>query len=241
MNWSDVVSTDRNLEAVADKSSEQLAKHRWHWTLDESNPERVNINEYAHRASRNESAIREMANGYAAFVLRTLSGEPVKLADEIARSHMGAETAAAAQAVANARGISLSSAQRGTRTHETRQVRETARQLAEERGTSVEEEAPRVAEAIVKSERADAATAATRASHADARFFDVEHCLLAAKRELSRAVKLAHAVEWDDEHRELLAEGSADVRSRLGLLDAAIYGDSGTDWDAEFAKIGQEQ
>jgi hypothetical protein len=160
----------------------------------------------------------------------------------MSRARMGSETAAAAEAVAKARGVGLGSV-RDSRTkagQDVRRVRETARQLAEERGTSVEEEAPKVAEVIVRQEKAAEATAAERREHADMRFFEMERYLISAKRELMRAVKLAPQVPWDDEQRELLGDTVSNVKALLGLVDAAIAGISGTDWDAELAKIGAQ-
>lgn len=234
----EVVATDHDLESALERDSEALARHRWHWTLDGSNPKRVSASEYAQRVGKHQSTVSAMVNGYARYVTAMPEAQ-APLSEYISRAAMGAETEAAAEAVAKARGISIGSAARGTRTHETRRVREVARQLAEERGTSVAEEAPRVAETLVRAERAQQAEQAVRATHTDNRFFDMERYLISAKRELHRAVKLAPQVAWDDEHRELLSETIDNLKSLLGLLDSAISGVSGTDWDAEFAKIGE--
>jgi len=226
------------LEEIASAADGQLAKHRWHWTLDESNPSRVSVNAYANAVGRDQSTIYVMVNGYARFVMDA----SIELQDHISRARMGGETAAAAEAVAKARGVSLSSV-RDSRTkavQDVRRVREISRQLAEERGTSVEEEAPKVAETIAKAEAAQKANDAERAAHADLRFFEMERYLISAKRELMRAVKLAPQVAWDDEQKELLTDTVGNVRALLGLIDAAIAGISGTDWDAEFAKLGEQ-
>jgi len=55
----------RALEKSAESASEQLAKHRWHWTLDETNPERVSLRAYARDVGRAESIVRKYANSYA--------------------------------------------------------------------------------------------------------------------------------------------------------------------------------
>ncbi|HEY5985124.1 MAG TPA: hypothetical protein VIV12_01895 [Streptosporangiaceae bacterium] len=240
----EVINTDHQLEEVADRASGQLAKHRWHWTLDESNPYRVTVTEYARQVGRDKSTISTMVNGYATWLDSTrVGGAPTRdVQHHIARARMGSETAAAAEAVAKARGIGLSST-RDVRTkahQETRRVREISRQLAEERGTSVEEEAPKVAETIVRAEKAAHASEAERREHTDLRFFEMERYLISAKRELLRAVKLAPQVQWDDEHKELLGDTLGNVKALLGLLDSAIAGISGTDWDAEFAKLGEQ-
>lgn len=232
----EVIETDHNLEQVADKASGQLAQHRWHWTLDESNPARVSIREYARQVGRSDTAIGFMARGYAASLTDANRG----LQQHIDRARMGGETAAAAEAISKARGFASARTATDNRPDEVRRVRETARQLAEERGTSIEEEAPKVAEVIVRAEKAAAASEAERREHTDIRFFEMERYLISAKRELLRAVKLAPQVEWDDEHKELLGDTLGNVKALLGLLDSAIAGISGTDWDAEFAKFGAE-
>jgi alkanesulfonate monooxygenase SsuD/methylene tetrahydromethanopterin reductase-like flavin-dependent oxidoreductase (luciferase family) len=241
----EVIQTDHNLEQIADKANGQLAKHRHHWTLDESNPRRVSIREYARQVGRDESTIRVMVNGYATYSDENTCGvNPAPdLQSHISRARMGAETRAVAEAVAKARGVGLGSV-RDVRTkahNEARRVREISRQLAEERGTSVEEEAPKVAETIVRHEQAQQAAEAEKLDRSDIRFVEMEGYLVKAKRELLRALKLAPAVPWDDESRELLTETVANIKALLALIDTAISGKSGVDWDAEFAKVAGDE
>jgi len=236
----EVIQTDHNLEQVADKASGQLARHRWHWTLDESNAARVSILAYAREVGRNEATIRQYAKGYAAARLAdsgTNPELPSNLDRHIAVAKMSTETAAAAEAVASARGTKLGSGRTSAQRQEIRRVREISRQLAEERGTTVEEEAPKVAETIVRHERAEAAEAAAKAEHSDIRFVEMEGYLVKAKRELLKALKIAPVVPWDDESKELLTETVANIKALLGLIDTALSGSSGVDWDAEFAKV----
>jgi hypothetical protein len=228
----EAVETDHELEQMAEIASGELAKHRWHWTLDETNPDRVSIREYARDVGRAYSTVYAYANSYKP----DRSGP---ISEDLKRANMGAETQAATEAVAKARGQSFKYA-KDKQPSEVRRVRETARQLAEERGTSVEEEAPKVAETIVRTEKAEKATQAERAERSDMRFFEMERYLISAKRELMRAVKLAPEVPWDDEHRDLLSMTIGNVKALPGLLDSAISGISSTDWDAEFSKISDQ-
>jgi hypothetical protein len=152
---------------------------------------------------------------------------------------MSTETRAAADAVSRARGVAVDTAKTNYQ-QETRRVREISRQLAEERGTSVEQEAPKVAETIVRHEQAQQTEAAEKAERSDVRFVEMEGYLVKAKRELLRALKLAPVVPWDDESQELLTETVANVKALLGLIDAALSGASGVDWDAEFAKVADQ-
>jgi hypothetical protein len=239
----EVIETDHNLERVADRASSQLAQHRWRWTLDVSNPGRISIGEYARQVARSESTIRSAVNGYAMWLDDHPSGgyPPKSLGDYQSRARMGSETEAAAQAVSKARGIAMETARRG-HADEMRRVRDIARQRAEERGTSIEEEAPKIAETIARHEKAQHAEQASQAEHTDIRFVEMEGYLIKAKRELLRALKLAPVVPWDDESRELLSETVANVKALIGLIDTALSGSSGIDWDAEFAKVaGREK
>lgn len=229
----EVIRTDHNLEQVAGKASEQLARHRWHWTLDESNPQRVSIREYARQVGRSYPVIHQYA--YAAAGDRA---SPIN--ERLHRANMSAETQAATEAVAKARGQAFATAHQH-RTSEVRRVREIARQRAEERGTSVEAEAPKVAETIVRHERAEHAAEAARRERSDIRFIEMEGYLVKAKRELLRALKLAPAVPWDDESRQLLSETVGNVRALLALIDSALSGTSGVDWDAELAKVAGDE
>ena len=58
---STIVLQDQELEAQRDDASASLAKLRWQWTLDESNPKRVSIRSYAEQVGRAEKTIRSMA------------------------------------------------------------------------------------------------------------------------------------------------------------------------------------
>jgi hypothetical protein len=238
---SEVIETDHSLETVVNKTTESLAAHRWHWTLDESNPQRVSIREYGRGVGRHFSGVARMVNGYAAWLAETLDVASVEststLGDHIVRAGMSAETEAVAEAVANAHGITMQTVQVHHRT-EVRRVRDAARQRAEQRGTSIAEEAPRIAETIVRSEQAQQAESSSRGKNTDLRFLQMERYLISANRDLARAVQLAPQVTWNDEHRELLTETLSNVKSLLGLLDSAISGMSSTDWDAEFARFG---
>jgi hypothetical protein len=65
----DVINEDFMLEGQVSGVTEKLAQLRWHWTLDESNPEAVGVREYARQVGRNDSVIHRMARGYANWVL----------------------------------------------------------------------------------------------------------------------------------------------------------------------------
>jgi len=235
----EVISTDHQLEDVADSASGQLAKHRWHWTLDETNPDRVGVTEYARMVGRSQSTITKMVNGYASW-LDDNTSSPARIDDlqeHITRAQMGAESAAAATAVAKARDTSLANAQRGRFHQETRRVRDIARQLAEEHGTSVEEEAPKIAETIVRHEQAEQEEHQEKAQRTDLRVIEAERYVLTAKRAVAKAIKALEHVEIDDEAIDILNDAHSGLKAISALFDARLTGKSGTDWDAELARL----
>lgn len=227
------VTEDHRLEQSASKASEALAKHRWHWTLDESNPDRVSIRAYAKAVGRSFSAVQGHATGYASWVK---ADQQVLIGESIQRARMGGETEAATEAVAKARGNSFTHTRHNRHT-EVKRVREIARDRAEEHGTTVEEEAPKAAEWIVKTEKAAARQTEQRKERLGLRFVEMERHLDKAKRALTDAVNMAHEVPWGDEERDLLTNTVSNVRSLLGLIDVALSGSSGTDFDAELERL----
>lgn len=229
-----VVATDRRLDDNAKRASEDLARHRWHWTLDETNPDRVSIRAYARAVGRHNTVILKQVNGYSAWVLRP----DAALNEHIERAGMSAEREAAAEAVATARGTSFGQA-RKSRPDEVRRVREMARERAEQNETTVEDEAPKVAEWIVRAEKAEQKRTDERKDRLGLRFVEMEGHLAAAKRKLTDALNLAHAVPWGDEERELLRDSVANIQALLALVDTALGGMADVDWDAELAKLAE--
>jgi hypothetical protein len=232
----DVVAEDRRLDETQHKAAEALMRLRWHWTLDESNADRVSFRAYADAVGKVHATIQRDAKGYVLMQESGSSGRATTPNEARGRANMSAETEAATDAVAKARGVSFQQA-RQARPVETRRVREIARQRAEDKGTSVEEEAPKVAETIARREQSEAEERQRRAKAGDLRFVEMEQYLDRAKRPLYDALKLARDIEWTTEHRELLEQTLANIRSLLGLIDIAIVGETDVDWDAELSKI----
>jgi hypothetical protein len=230
---SEVVREDRRLEDAQESTFEALVAHRWHWTLDESNPERVPMREYARTLGRSERTIRGQVKGYADW--RARAGAR-RLSDCIEMAGMGAETALAHEAVASARGVTVQTV-REQRPVEVRHVREQARQRAEDRGTSVEEELPRTAEWVVRSERATQAHKNERARKTDLRLIEVASKVQRMIRLGVEVLDVMRTVEWDDDGREIMEDSLDKLRALVGLLDVALVGSSGVDWDAELRKL----
>jgi hypothetical protein len=232
----EVVKIDHELEASATKASEALVSHRWHWTLDESNPGRVAIREYARQIVRAYSTVYKQVHGFANPDYRAGA---ITLDEATDRANMGAEREAATEAVAEARGLAFRTA-RESRPTEVKRVREIARERAERKGTTVEEEAPRVAESIVRTEKAEARVTEERKARHSLRYVSVEGKLARMYRIGEDALKEAEDVGFDDEERELLAETVGKLRALLNLIDMRFAGTVDVDWDGELAKIAGE-
>lgn len=227
-----VVAEDKRLDRAATSASEELARLRWHWTLDESNPERVSLSEYARAVGRARSIISRDANAYV--LLRR--GTATALTDARERANMGAETEAATEAVANARGVSMQQA-RKARPTEVKRVRDMARERVEQQGGTIEEQAEKAADWIVRSEKAERRRTADRNERLGLRFVELEAHLEAARRRLGEALEVARAVDWEDEHQELLRHTLGQVKALLTLIDVALAGVADVDWDAELAAL----
>lgn len=225
-----VISTDRKLENASSSASEALMEHRWHWTLDESNPKRVSIREYARAVGKSHVAITRDANAYV------LVNAGVNTSEARERAMMGAETWAATEAVAKARGLQPKTV-RMDRPVEIKRVREMARDRAEQHGTTVEEETRKAAQMIVRSEQAAEKEKNSRRKRLGLRFIELEEILQKMRREGVKAVNLAADIDWGDEERELLSATVTNVRSLIELVDLALVGAADIDWDAELAEL----
>lgn len=228
------IREDNRLEKQASSASEELARHRWHWTLDETNTKRVSIREYARSVGRDEKSIRAQAKGYAGW---SAGGGARTLGEEIERAKMGVENEAVVEAISEARNTTFGHT-RKTRPTEIRRVREIARERAEKHGTSVEEEAPKVAEWIVKAEKAGDRNRSEKTARHSLRFVGVEANLARAQRCLDAALRESYNVPWSDDERDMLRETLDKVRQLLALVDLSIVGTADVDWDAELARLG---
>jgi hypothetical protein len=269
----EVISQDTELESAIERDTSTLAELRWHWTMDETNPDRVSFLEYGRQVGRDHKTIAVMAQAYASYRTESNASYPdvgdaspatpgqrparqpqgsrggsgggrtgsggLSLSDHIGRARFGKETGAAAEAVARARGLSIRGvSDPGSKHHnEVRRVRDIARQLAEEHGTSVEEEVDRVAQTIVREEQARREEQEDRAQRTDLRVIQAEQQVLIAKRAVLKAIRELEGAQLDDEGRDLLTTALDALKAASALMDARLSGKSGIDWDAELAKL----
>lgn len=232
-----VVETDHRLEMAEHKASEALSKHRWHWTLDESNPGRVSVLAYARAVGRSNTTISTEVNGYAAYLIDFRAGTVTKSVAEYGeRARVSAEKEAVIDAVAQARGVGFKQARQYHPT-EVKRVRQIAQARAEQNETTVAEEAPKVADWIVKSEKAETKREEAAKQKHSLKFVQIEADLRKMLRIASNVLNDSHGVPFTDEEKELLAETIGKVRALLNLIDLRFADAADIDWDAELTKI----
>ena len=105
-----VVKEDKRLDDQAKKTGEALGELRWHWTLNEDNPDRVSFAEYARQVGRHLSTIKKYADAYAK-VQSIPRG--IDFQDAIATASYGEDRTAVMEAYSKAAGISMNSVRRG--------------------------------------------------------------------------------------------------------------------------------
>jgi hypothetical protein len=224
-----VVDEDHRLEKAAAGADTALMKLRWHWTVDESNANRVSAFQYAKQVGRSEATIYRYAEGYALFVSPRLKGK-VTPDEARLRADMSAEKFAAVKAVAEARNVKPKyAAERYP--EEVRRVRETARERAETKRTSVEEELPKAAAWQVKAQTARVREKEEKVQRHGLRYVQTEGKLQDAKRKVIEAIEAAVGVDFDHEERDLLRHTIGEVREALQLAESAIVGKAGAGWD----------
>jgi hypothetical protein len=231
----DVIATDHDLDAQAERSSEELARHRWHQTLDPEGP-RHSLRAYANAVGCNYATIRKYARGYADWMIDD-SNHP--LSDHIVYANVTAEKAEVAEAVAEVEGIKPSTVagRRGVG-DSLANVTELARERAERTGTTIGQAAREITERKVAGRRAEANRETGRKAQHTLRYIAIEGHLAGAKRRLTDALNDAQDIGFSDEELELLRDAIAQIRALLNLIDMRLAGNPDVDWDDELARLG---
>src|SRR5262245_24232854 len=145
-----VIEADHRLEGTATRASEKLAELRWHWTLDESNPNRVSQVAYSRAIGRSRAVVGYYARGYALFVeRRTASRASARLTieDALRLAGQSEEMQEFTEAIAEGSGKPVAQVARGDNRHRTHNIIAHARDRAERRGTDPVDEARHIAKA----------------------------------------------------------------------------------------------
>lgn len=229
------IREDNRLERLASSASEELARHRWHWTLNTDNPKRVPVREYARQVGRAHKTIDAQVNGYALFV----RGTPHSLNECIERAKMGAEKAELVEAVAEANKVGLQQA-RKVYSSDVSRVRDAVERQAERKPDMSAEErgdyTRRVAEMMARSRRSEAERK-SKAKSRTASLVLIDSKLIHARRDVEDAIAEARRAGLDEDAVEYLDSSLDKLQSATKLLRLAIAGSVDVDWDAELAKL----
>jgi hypothetical protein len=233
------VEQDQRLEQSMSSASEELARHRWHWTLDPDNPKRVSIREYARAVGRNVKTIRCQVNGYVAWAE---GGTALTLNEAIERAKFSEEKAELMEAVAEANEVGIQQA-RKVYAPDVSRLREAVNREAERRPEMTAEERRdfinRTADFMSRSRRAEKRRQEHRKSNRTAQFVIIDGEITQARRCLMRALTEARGTEDLDQDTVRLLETALDsLKAITELLRLAISGSIAVDWDAELARLG---
>jgi hypothetical protein len=236
-----VVEKDHTLERSHDKASEALAKHRWHWTTDESNPDRVSVRAYARAIGRHYRTIQSHASGYAEW-LRVTGSEPVTLGgmtltDCIRLSFLSAETQQIAVAVAEGEGSTPAEVAQGRNRQRLRVIEVQARERAERHGTDPVDEARGIAQRSRQTREMEVRHREKAVQRTSVRFTIAEGKLASAKRYVLDAMREVEGVDMTDEEMELMRSTVANITALLNLLDLRLAGQPDIDWDGELERL----
>jgi hypothetical protein len=142
-----VVEQDHKLEKTQENAGRKLCQHRWHWTLDESNPDQVSFSEYGRAVGRTHTTIRSYAHGYV-----LLKDNPsMTVTEAMKRVGTSVDTEVATDAVAAARNVQFHTVTQDKHYRdEAKAVQQQAKQRSQKNGTSIKAEATKAARQIVR-------------------------------------------------------------------------------------------
>lgn len=243
----EVVQEDRQLEASVESASEELARLRWRWTLDEDNAWAVSFRAYARAVGKDEKLIREYAHTHVRMA--SSAGRGLTFAEARSQAIMSAERHAMAAAVAEAHETSTEAVRSGRYRSELGEVRNAVadeHEKREQRGESFDakeraEYARRVAVQKKTLREAEERHLREQRQKHNAMFLEVDARLSKARRELKEALDSIRDVEFSEEEVELLERQNDAVKGMARLVGSALTGDSGTDWDAELAALEEKR
>ena len=239
-----VVKEDHKLEGSVHAASEQLAELRWHWTLDESNPERVSFRQYAEDVGKHYKTITDYVNGYVLYA-HSDSGSAVTLTACIEMVKLKADTRMAVEAVAKSEGLTFQSARR-LRKGDVDSIRLAVANESEreaEKGHVLtdkdkEEYANTLAQSRKNMEKQEAARRKAAQERYGMAFQSIDTELLKARQHVRKALReLLETPVTGDEEVMILSRNNQAVKELTELFGSALEGDSGTDWDAELASL----
>lgn len=239
-----IIETDRRLESEYGRAGEALAQHRWHWTLDGSNPEpRYDFATYGRMVGKTGQTIGQMVQAY----VEAKDNPSLDLQTTLQLQHVKSGDRAIVQAVAEATGTSVVN----TRQHHREDVNRVRNTIAERRETEgaaftperEEQVVTDMARSIAAERKAAKASREQRRKSTPLSVLVVEGDLEKARLALTKALEDSHALDLGDLDQALLdglREAIDKITALANLVQTALTGAApdGIDWDAELAKIG---
>jgi len=214
-----VVGLDHRLQNASEASARELMELRWHWTLDEANDRRVSFSQYARDVGMNRQTIMSDARAHT-----FITANPNMTTDTAReRAKTDAEKFQAIEAVAQARGVGAHTARQRYQ-DEVKRVRTYARDRAEQNDTTVEQEIPKVAKALVQQSKSEERQRENARKEHGQDWFVISGGLAKAALAVTDVVSSATRAEFSGKERELLRHQMATVREALDLLDDALGG-----------------
>src|SRR5882757_1101672 len=235
-----IINEDHRLEKAAD----ELAKLRWHWTLDESNSNRVSFSEYAHAVGRSETRIRQHASAYAQFVQFDAQASKQTLQDIIDLQNVKQADKEIVSAVAKATGTSINDV-RNRHKDDIERVRNTvadAREIESDFTPEREQEViQRSAKFVAAGRKAEQTRRDLRKKSPPVQVLVVEGDLQRARDALTKALEDSHALDIEGIDESFL-DGLRDVVNRVvslaKLVQTALTDvTADVDWDKELERI----
>jgi hypothetical protein len=234
----EIVERDHALEKSATRANEALAKHRWHWTLDKSNPDRVSFSVYGRAVGRHHKRISEMANAWA-----IIAQDPTRdLQDEIQIQSVKQTDRGIVEAVAKATGTSVVA----TRQHHRDDVDRVRNQVAEAREQDdftperEQEVIEHTAQWINAERKARRVQETQRKRSTPLQVLVVEGDLVRARDQLRKTMADAQLLDLgalEEVFLESLRDAIARVVALAQLVQSLLGETPNVDWDAELAKI----
>jgi hypothetical protein len=216
-------------------------KLRWHWTLDESNPKRVDFTEYARAVGRDRKIISRDAYAWEEYQQAKMAGpmgpgSARTPSDFRQLAKLSEERKQATKAIARVSGKAISTVATSKR-DEVDAVVSLAQERAMKRKTTVEHEIEHVAERRERGRQVSDKLKKEQKHRHTARYIAAEGDIGVAMQRLRKLLDDVEGVDFNDDERELLTEALGKLRALLNLLDIRITGATDIDWDKEFQKI----
>lgn len=229
----EVIQADSMLESSAEKASLDLYKHRWHWTYDPENPDRVPVRDYAFAVGRSESTIRAHAKGYESWLKNPDNGS---INEHAIRAGMTHERVLASEAVAQLHGVGLSTVKQKHQV-EVNDLIADAKRRAQNDNVPFETAMQSAIEFHRNAVISRAEQRKRTMEQHGLRYVNIESKLTEARNKLYLVLQELQGLELNDRERQALIDSLRRADSVLRLCDLALTGSVEVDWDAELEKL----